>query len=114
MSDLVVAHVVEDTSEDEFRLFLRLFHRSGITAKADLVFLFSSSLSTSRFEGLIQQENDSFLKLVQHCNKKLNTTSHGSLSVAAGLRFDVTQFVKHGEKEFSDPLWGKRIQVNNK
>ncbi|KAF2289391.1 hypothetical protein GH714_035762 [Hevea brasiliensis] len=50
MSDLVVAHVVEDTDEDEFRLFLRLLHRSGLTARADLVFLFGSSSSESRFE----------------------------------------------------------------
>ncbi|EEF32872.1 conserved hypothetical protein [Ricinus communis] len=113
MNDLVVGHVAEDTNEDEFRVFLRLLHRSGVTAKADLVFIFSSSLLVSRFEGLIREENDSFLKLVQYY-KQLNSTSPDPVSVAAsGLRFDVTQFVKHGKKEMAEPLWGKRIRVNN-
>ncbi|KAF2289396.1 hypothetical protein GH714_035844 [Hevea brasiliensis] len=111
MSDLVVAHVVEDTDEDEFRLFLRLLHRSGLTARADLVFLFGSSSSESRFEGLIREENDSFLRLVHHY-KKSNTTSHDSVSLPA-LRFDVTQFLKHGRQEMWESVWGKGIRVKN-
>ncbi|KAJ9184813.1 hypothetical protein P3X46_004501 [Hevea brasiliensis] len=110
MSDLIVGHVVEDTNEDEFRLFLRLLHRSGLTARADLVFIFGSSSSASRFEALIQEESDSFLKLVRQYIE-LNNTSHDSVSVPP-LRFDVTQFVKRGKKELGEPLWGKRIRVN--
>ncbi|XP_050229900.1 uncharacterized protein LOC126679004 [Mercurialis annua] len=110
MSDLVVGHVVEDTNEDEFRVYLRLLHRSGITAKADTVFIFDSSSLASRFEGLIREENDSFLKLVQHY-KELNGTSRDSVSVA--LRFDVTQFVKHGSKEMAEPIWGRKVRVNS-
>ncbi|KDP26063.1 hypothetical protein JCGZ_21096 [Jatropha curcas] len=110
MNDLVVAHVVEDTNEDEFKLFLRLLLRSGLFAKADVVFIFGSSSSSSRFDGLIKQETDSFLKLV-HYYKELNSTSRDSVS--ASLRFDVTHFVKHGKKEMGEPLWGKRTRVNN-
>ncbi|KAF2307958.1 hypothetical protein GH714_033805 [Hevea brasiliensis] len=101
---------VEDTNEDEFRLFLRLLHRSGLTARADLVFIFGSSSSASRFEALIQEESDSFLKLVRQYIE-LNNTSDDSVSVPP-LRFDVTQFVKRGKKELGEPLWGKRIRVN--
>ena len=108
MSDLVVAHVVEETNEAEFRLFLRVLHRSGLTARADVVFVFPSSLFASRFESLIQEENDSFLKLVNYY-KKLNGTSHDSVSASS---FDVSQFLKSEKKQVGEPLWGKRIRVN--
>lgn len=111
MGDLIVGHVMEDTDEDEFKLFLRLLHRSGLTSRADLVFIFDSESSESRFEALIQEENDSFLKLVRRY-MELNTTSHDSVSVPSSLRFDVTPFVKRGNKDMGEPLWGKRIRVN--
>lgn len=111
MRDLVVAHAVEDTNEDEFRLFLRLLLRSGLTARADLVFLFGSSSSESRFEDLIREENNSFLRLI-HLYRKSNNKSHDSVSVPA-LRFNVTQFVKRESKEICEPLWGKKIRVDN-
>ncbi|XP_065856327.1 uncharacterized protein [Euphorbia lathyris] len=109
MSDLVVGHVAEDTTVDEFKLFLRLLHRSALTAKADTVFIFDSSSSALRFESLIREENESFLKLV-HLYRELNRTSHNSVSAA---RFDVSQFVKNVKKEMREPLWGKRLRVNN-
>ncbi|XP_011033342.1 PREDICTED: uncharacterized protein LOC105131858 [Populus euphratica] len=108
MSDLVVAHVMEETNEAEFRLFLRVLHRSGLTARADAVFVFPSSLFATRFESLIQEENDSFLKLVNYY-KQLNRTSHDSVSASS---FDVSQFLKSGKKQMGEPLWGKRIRVD--
>ncbi|WCJ33451.1 hypothetical protein M5689_014812 [Euphorbia peplus] len=109
MNDLVVGHVVEDTTEDEFKIFLRLLHRSGLTAKADTVFIFGSSTSAVRFESLIQEENESFLKLVRLYQELKNRTSHDS----AAVRFDVSQFVKNVKKEMREPLWGKKIRVSN-
>ncbi|KAI5560547.1 hypothetical protein BDE02_16G054200 [Populus trichocarpa] len=108
MSDLVVAHVMEETNEAEFRLFLRVLHRSGLTARADAVFVFPSSLFATRFESLIQEENDSFLKLVNYY-KQLNRTSQDSVSASS---FDVSQFLKSGKKQMGEPLWGKRIRVD--
>ncbi|KAG8648906.1 hypothetical protein MANES_08G051300v8 [Manihot esculenta] len=81
MRDLVVAHAVEDTNEDE----------SGLTARADLVFLFD----------LIREENNSFLRLI-HLYRKSNNKSHDSVS-----------FVKRESKEICEPLWGKKIRVDN-
>ncbi|KAG5252889.1 Transmembrane protein [Salix suchowensis] len=91
MSDLVVAHVIEETNEAEFRLFLRVLHRSGLTARADVVFVFPSSLFATKFESLIQEENESFWKLVNYY-RQLNRTSHDS--------------------QMGEPLWGKRIRVD--
>ncbi|KAJ6332054.1 hypothetical protein OIU76_010438 [Salix suchowensis] len=108
MSDLVVAHVMEETNDAEFRLFLRVLHRSGLTARADVAFVFPSSFLASRFESLIQEENDSFLKLVNYY-KQLNGTSHDSVSASS---FDVSQFLKSEKKQMGEPLWGKRARVN--
>lgn len=103
MSDLVVGHVPEDVNEDELRLFMRVLHRSGLTARADVVFI---SESSSRFGSVIQEENESFLKLIHHF-KQLNGTSTTRRRVRG---FDATQFLKVGKKEVGEPLWGKRIR----
>jgi hypothetical protein len=55
MNDLVVAHVVEDVTDDELRLFSRALHRSGLTARADIVFIFATSSFSSRFGSIIQE-----------------------------------------------------------
>ncbi|KAJ4837307.1 hypothetical protein Tsubulata_035845 [Turnera subulata] len=106
MSDLVVGHVVEDTSEAEFRRFLTSLHSSGLPARADIVFVFGSSSSASRFEALIEEENDSFLKLVYHY-KEMNFTASSSDEEA----FDATRFVTRAKKEDAEPLWGKKIRI---
>lgn len=106
MNDLLVCHVVEDVGEDEMRLFLRLLHRSGVTAKSDVVFIFDSSSAASRFHGVIQEENESFLALVQ-AYQQSNITSRNSV-----LSFDLAQFVKPVKKEVAEPIWGRRSRGN--
>jgi hypothetical protein len=112
MNDLVVAHVVEDVTDDELRLFSRALHRSGLTARADIVFIFATSSFSSRFGSIIQEQHnyhDSFLKLVQYY-KKSNSTSPKRVT-----GFDVTHFVKGGKKEkkeMEEPIWGKRFRSN--
>ncbi|KAF5474153.1 hypothetical protein F2P56_006079, partial [Juglans regia] len=110
MNDLVVAHVLEDVTEDDFRLFSRALHRSGLTARADIVFVFATSSFSSRFGSIVQEENDSFFKLIRHY-KESNSTNPKRV---AG--FDVTRFTKAGKKEKKDmggePIWGKRIRSN--
>ncbi|KAL5812239.1 hypothetical protein ACOSQ3_027189 [Xanthoceras sorbifolium] len=107
VNDLVIGHVAEDTTEDEFRLFLRVLHRSGLTSKSDMAFLYSSSSSMSKFGPVIEEENDSFLKLIYHYKESNGTSKKDSV-----LGFDVTQFVKSGKKDMGEPLWGKRIRGN--
>ncbi|XP_028761554.1 uncharacterized protein LOC114720109 [Neltuma alba] len=77
-----LGHVAADTTDEEFRLFLRVLHRSGLTASADVVFMFDSASLSSRFTPIIQEENDSFLKMV-----------------------------KKGT-EIAEPLWGARTRSN--
>ncbi|KAJ7976767.1 Transmembrane protein [Quillaja saponaria] len=112
MNDLVVGHVAEDVTDNELRLFLRFMHRSGLTARADIVFIFASPSISSRFVSIIQEENDSFLSLIQHYQElSLNSSSQKSRS-----SFDVTQFFKVVKKDKemveSEPLWGRRIRSN--
>ncbi|MBA0759771.1 hypothetical protein Gotri_022607, partial [Gossypium trilobum] len=85
MHDLIVSHVVEDVTEDKLRLFLRVLHRSGITSKADIVFLFGSS--SSRFNLVIHEENDSFFNLIQHYKASNNKGSRDSVFMG----FDVNE-----------------------
>ncbi|KAF6158525.1 hypothetical protein GIB67_040039 [Kingdonia uniflora] len=120
MSDLVVAHVPEDTKEEQFRLFMRTMHRSGLTSKSDVVLIFPSNpialnpnLSTpiivsQKFSSIIQEENESFLKLVQQYRSR----RHKNESTG----FDVSLFVKSNKEKSQgglEPIWGRKIQVNN-
>ncbi|KAI3984151.1 hypothetical protein MKX01_011105 [Papaver californicum] len=113
MNDLIVAHLTEDITDSELQLFLRTLHRSSITAKSDVVFIYSSSLSPN-FTSIIHQENESFLKLVHH--HRTNQLNDSSINVAKKLKtminsFDVTQFSKSDNK--GESLWGKRIRTNS-
>lgn len=102
MTDLVVGHVEENVTEPELRLFVRLLHRSGLTARADVIFIFACR-SLSRFASVIEEENQSFLKLVRHYRRLNSTTSRKPSS-----GFDVNQFIKVGKKATEEPLWGRR------
>ncbi|KAF5464363.1 hypothetical protein F2P56_014443 [Juglans regia] len=110
MNVLVVAHVLEDATEDDSGLFLRALHRSGLIARADIVFVFATLSFSSKFGSIVQEENDLFFKLIRHY-KELNSTSPKRV---AG--FDVTRFTKAGKKEKKDmggeSIWGKRIMSN--
>ncbi|XP_030519425.1 uncharacterized protein LOC115732879 [Rhodamnia argentea] len=109
MSDLVVAHLVDNLSEEELRLFLRTLHRSGLTARADVVLIFPSRASASRFGSVIREEDESFSKLLYHYTQRFNATAAASRSPAS---FDSTHFAK-SSKEASEPLWGKRARIGN-
>lgn len=111
MSDLVVGHVVEDTTDDELRLFLRVLHRSGLTARADVVFVFASASLSSRFASIIQQENDLFSLLIDHYSE-LNLTDAGQKKPKSN--FDAARFFKVVKKgtDMGEPLWGKKSRSN--
>ncbi|XP_059645873.1 uncharacterized protein LOC132288848 [Cornus florida] len=108
MNDLIVAHVVESVTAHELRLFLRFLHRSGLTSRSDIVFIFSSTSHLSEFDGVIRGENESFTKLIRRYQQMNGTYVNSKAS------FDVTQFVKLAkkEKEKGEPIWGRRIRSN--
>ncbi|XP_077218810.1 uncharacterized protein LOC143853001 [Tasmannia lanceolata] len=105
MNGLLVAHLTEDTQPSQLSFFLRLLHRSGLTAKSDIIFLFPFS-STSHLTTIIEQENDSFSKLLQLHHSK-NTTDSSSITP-----FDPTHFIKRTNKTNGEPIWGQRNHKN--
>ncbi|XP_006290337.2 uncharacterized protein LOC17885277 [Capsella rubella] len=110
MHGLIVAHLPSDATEDDLRLFMRLLHRSGATSKSDVVLLFNSPSSGSRFAGLIEEENESFLKLVDV--HRSNSNSSNQIDSVWG--FSLAKFMKKqsSKKETSssssEPIWGKK------
>ncbi|CAN8254393.1 unnamed protein product [Cochlearia groenlandica] len=112
MHNLIVAHVVSDTTEEDLRLFLRLIHRSGVISKSDVVLLFDSpSSSSSRFVELIEEENKSFFKLAA-----AHRNSPSSNKIESIFGFNISQFMKKKKKEeeetTSEPIWGKKTKKN--
>lgn len=109
MNDLVVGHVTEDVTQDQFRMFLRALYRSSISARADVVLIFSSSSSSSELGPVVQEETEYFSRLVRRYGE-LNSTSE----VSGLASFDASHFLKFGkkEKERKEPLWGRRIRSN--
>jgi hypothetical protein len=65
MREMVVAHLSEGTSVSSFRCFLRTLHRSGATARADVVILFPGANVPSELTQVIHQEEASFQKKSQ-------------------------------------------------
>ncbi|RYR51810.1 hypothetical protein Ahy_A06g026784 isoform B [Arachis hypogaea] len=78
MTDLVICHVADETTVHEFRYFLRLIHRSGLTARTDVVFLFASGSLSSSFAPVIREENEAFSSLVE-LHSELNSTRWSQL-----------------------------------
>ncbi|KAK3010160.1 hypothetical protein RJ639_011405 [Escallonia herrerae] len=114
MNDLLVCHVTESVTLQELRLFLRVLHRSGLTSKSDVVFVFPSSTSGS-YNSAILEENYSFLKLVQKYHDVVNGNGSNATSLDSVASFDVTQFVKASkkEKERGETLWGRKFRTNS-
>ncbi|OIV93361.1 hypothetical protein TanjilG_31408 [Lupinus angustifolius] len=109
MINLMICHVADETVEHDFRLFLRLIHRFGVTAKNDVVFLFSSPSTSATFSHVIQQENNAFSSLVNIHNELRNSTTRFTKSES---RFELTRFYSRKESETMEPIWGKRIRSN--
>ncbi|OIW11472.1 hypothetical protein TanjilG_26838 [Lupinus angustifolius] len=102
MHDLTICHVADDIDEHDFRLFVRLIHRSGLTATSDVVFLFSSRSISDSFARVIQQENNAFSSLVSLHREFEESESNFNLSL----------FYTNDKFEMAETLWGKRIRRN--
>lgn len=105
MSDLIVAHVVESATENELIYFLRLLHRSGVTSKTDILFLFPRKLTS--FDRVIAQENASFSKLLM--------IGYGYENNYTSSTFDPNMFVisSRKERESGETIWGRSKQKEN-
>ncbi|KAJ9678893.1 hypothetical protein PVL29_020941 [Vitis rotundifolia] len=77
---------------DQFRVFLRALYRSFIFARTDV--LIFSSLSASKLRPVVQEETESFSRLVRLYGE-LNSMSEES----EVMSLDVTQFLKFGKEE---------------
>ncbi|KAF3667022.1 putative calcium-binding protein CML36-like [Capsicum annuum] len=121
MSDLVVAHVVESVTVQELKLFTRLFYRSKMASKCDIVFVFQSE--SSLFDNVIVEENASFLKIIHGYSERfLNISSKETNSKSTNnntpqsTNFDVSPFLitnkNANASEEPEPIWGRKKPVN--
>lgn len=110
MPDLIICHVPEETPLHHFRLFLRLLHRSSLTASSDVVFLFPSPSHTPKFSPIIRQENQAFSSLL-HLHAHLNSTRWLQHPKST---FDLNRFHSKTPPQ-QQPLWGTktRTQLNS-
>ncbi|KAG6411483.1 hypothetical protein SASPL_129566 [Salvia splendens] len=101
MSDLVVAHAAESLTQTELRLFLR----SPLASKSDLLIIFPSN--SAAHHAAVLEESDSFLNLLTRYKSSNDSRSPPS--------FDVTQFTKltKREKEIGEPIWGRKTRTNS-
>ncbi|KAL6530470.1 hypothetical protein OROMI_028359 [Orobanche minor] len=107
MNDVVVAHAPESLSLNELKLFLRLFLRSSLASKADLLLIFP--FRTANFDNLILQERDSFFELLTRY--KSSNNSHPSAS------FNVMHFIRivgKKDRESGETIWGRKARSNHK
>lgn len=117
MSDLIVGHVKEDVSEVELRGFIRMLHHNGLLSRSDLVLIYHSPSSAAKLSSIVEEENESFLKLVCLYREMNNSTSRDPVSgryLKTGKEQDNTK--THGgkdeakKKEEKESVWGKGSQ----
>lgn len=85
MREMVVAHLSEGTSVSSFRYFLRTLHRSGATARADVVILFPGANVPPELTQVIHQEEASFQKMLALTNPKKKSPKSAGMSLKASL-----------------------------
>ncbi|KAG0628340.1 hypothetical protein M758_1G019300 [Ceratodon purpureus] len=116
MQELIVAHLTEDTTSEELRLFLRSLHRSGSTARADIVLLFPSSPMPVSMAKVIHEEEESFQKLLEDFKPEVEvaTVTTGSASTDVNstmVPFNFMTFKRPAEDEqeaLQEIIWGRR------
>lgn len=111
MNDLIVGHVIESVTEQELRLFLRLFYKSSLSSKSDLLFIFPSSTHSSAFESVIFQETESFFKLLNRTQfvKPIELASSDENEFLKSSKKE-----KEKEKERGETIWGRGIRSENR
>ncbi|KAH7296997.1 hypothetical protein KP509_26G048200 [Ceratopteris richardii] len=87
MSELVIAHISEATQPEELRVFLRTTYRSGVFARADVVFLFSPNALSTSMVNVIYEEHYSFRKILFMASENLYDHNSDNSSGAATFMF---------------------------
>lgn len=111
MRELVVAHLSEETSLASLRLFLRTLHRSGATARADVVFLFPGASSSQEILSVFQEEEVSFQRMLALTDPKAISTHNASdMSNSTLSPFNSAAFKRAEEEQQvrGDVIWGNR------
>lgn len=104
MSELIVAHLSEETSPNQLRLFIRTLFRGGAMARADLVVLFPSSPPESH-ASVIQEEIESFRQLVSDRFAAELPVKDRRKSLSA-FNFDAYKHLANDSDKESRSLWG--------
>lgn len=107
MHELIVAHLTEDTTSEELRLFLRSLHRSSLTARADVVLLFPSSPMPIAMANVIQEEEDSFQRLLadftpDEAPEASTSTASTGLNPTQNFRDIYLGYRMHGPNEYKN------------
>ncbi|XP_024374829.1 uncharacterized protein [Physcomitrium patens] len=115
MQELIVAHLSENTSLDSLRLFLRTLHRSGATARADVLVLFAGVSSGSHGEHweVFQEEEENFQKMLALFDPKSTAKRRASdISNSTLTPFNSGVFKRASEEQAQsvrvDVIWGNR------
>ncbi|KAK9169859.1 hypothetical protein Syun_001999 [Stephania yunnanensis] len=109
MPDLVVAHLTEDTNPHHLKLFLRTLHRSGLTSRADVLFIFPNSQSPN-FTATIHQENHSFSTLINRQTHHNNNNNNSTTTHKISSNFEAAHFVSKSKNGGAEPIWGTKQQ----
>ncbi|KAL3678013.1 hypothetical protein R1sor_020969 [Riccia sorocarpa] len=115
MGELIVAHLSENTRVSDFRLFLRTLHRSGATAKADVILLYDSLFPVML--GVMREEELNFQMLLAESETSWALMDPSNLSVG---EFNAPAFWKPEDRKVDEaeanngtinplPRWGSII-----
>ncbi|ERN14551.1 hypothetical protein AMTR_s00038p00099650 [Amborella trichopoda] len=102
MAELIVAHITNSTTKTHLRMFLRTLHRSGALARADLVLLFPTPLIPPSSSRIIEDENLSFLNLLNQTQKS------GDI---CPFKPNVLSKACNSKPAYPNPLWGTATGV---
>ncbi|KAG0616408.1 hypothetical protein M758_5G113000 [Ceratodon purpureus] len=113
MRELIVAHLLEETSVASLRVFLRTLHRSGATARADVVVLFPGASDVSpEVLAVFHEEEASFQKMMALCDPKTASKRRGrgsGISNATITPFNWLGFKRAEEEQHvrGEVIWGR-------
>lgn len=111
MRELIVAHLSEETSLTSLRLFLRTLHRSGATARADVVFLFPGASISQAVSSVFQEEEASFQRMLALADPNVASKQNASdISNSTLSPFNSMVFKRAEEEQHvrGDVIWGNR------
>lgn len=127
MYELVVAHLSDDTTAEDLRLFLRGLHRSGMPARADVVLLFPWRPLPSDMLDVIHQEEEYFHSILAEYRageildnvggsrgrEELSSAHESKFSVFNSAAYLRTPPASDNPKGRQDSIWGATATLGN-